>query len=116
MEKRRRARINHCLNELKALILDAMKKDVSYSTSRSPLRQCYDLVFLTAVYLPNPPAGPISMICLLSRPVTSFHAARMDEIHPEECRLLGYENHVRTSQETHYVSATETSPLMLCKI
>lgn len=29
MEKRRRARINNCLNELKALILDAMKKDVS---------------------------------------------------------------------------------------
>lgn len=29
MEKRRRARINHCLNELKSLILDAMKKDVS---------------------------------------------------------------------------------------
>lgn len=29
MEKRRRARINNCLNDLKALILDAMKKDVS---------------------------------------------------------------------------------------
>lgn len=29
MEKRRRARINNCLNELKGLILDAMKKDVS---------------------------------------------------------------------------------------
>lgn len=29
MEKRRRARINHCLNELKMLILEAMKKDVS---------------------------------------------------------------------------------------
>jgi len=28
MEKRRRARINHCLNELKSLILEAMKKDV----------------------------------------------------------------------------------------
>ncbi|KAF5273943.1 hypothetical protein FQA39_LY01058 [Lamprigera yunnana] len=27
MEKRRRARINHCLNEIKTLILDAMKKD-----------------------------------------------------------------------------------------
>ncbi|XP_059477120.1 protein deadpan-like isoform X2 [Neocloeon triangulifer] len=27
MEKKRRARINHCLNELKSLILDAMKKD-----------------------------------------------------------------------------------------
>jgi hypothetical protein len=34
----------------------------------------------------------------------------------EECRLLGYKNPVRTSQETHYVSATEFSQLMLCKI
>lgn len=29
MEKKRRARINHCLNELKTLILEAMRKDVS---------------------------------------------------------------------------------------
>jgi hypothetical protein len=34
----------------------------------------------------------------------------------EECRLLGYKNTVRTSQETHYVSATESSQLMLCNI
>jgi hypothetical protein len=34
----------------------------------------------------------------------------------EECRLLGYKNPVRTSQETHYVSATKSSQLMLCKI
>jgi hypothetical protein len=34
----------------------------------------------------------------------------------EECRLLGYKNPVHTSQETHYVSATEPSQLMLCKI
>jgi hypothetical protein len=34
----------------------------------------------------------------------------------EECRLLGYKNPVRTSQETRYVSATEPSRLMLCKI
>ncbi|RZC41445.1 HLH domain containing protein [Asbolus verrucosus] len=27
MEKRRRARINHCLNEIKSLILEAMNKD-----------------------------------------------------------------------------------------
>jgi hypothetical protein len=33
----------------------------------------------------------------------------------EECRLLGYKNPVRTSQETHYLSATEPSQLMLCK-
>jgi hypothetical protein len=34
----------------------------------------------------------------------------------EECRLLGYKNPLRTSQETYYVSATESSQLMLCKI
>jgi hypothetical protein len=34
----------------------------------------------------------------------------------EECRLLGYKNPVRTSQETHYVSVTECSQLMLCRI
>jgi hypothetical protein len=34
----------------------------------------------------------------------------------EECRLLGYKNPVRTSQETHYVSATKSSRSMLCKI
>jgi hypothetical protein len=33
-----------------------------------------------------------------------------------EGRLLGYKTPVRTSQETHYVSATESSQLMLCKI
>lgn len=36
MEKRRRARINHCLNELKSLILEAMKKDVSILVYESP--------------------------------------------------------------------------------
>jgi hypothetical protein len=34
----------------------------------------------------------------------------------EECRLLGYESPVHTSQETRYVSATEPKRLMLCKI
>jgi hypothetical protein len=34
----------------------------------------------------------------------------------EERRLLGYKNPVRTSQETHYVSTTETSRLLLWKI
>jgi hypothetical protein len=34
----------------------------------------------------------------------------------EECCLLGCKTPVRTSKETHYVSATESSLLMLCKI
>jgi hypothetical protein len=33
-----------------------------------------------------------------------------------EFRRLGYKNPLHTSQETHYVSATEPSRWMLCKI
>jgi hypothetical protein len=33
----------------------------------------------------------------------------------EECRLLGCENLILTSQETHYISGTEPRRLMLCK-
>jgi hypothetical protein len=34
----------------------------------------------------------------------------------EECRLLGYQNPVRTSPETLYFSATDLNHLILCKI
>jgi hypothetical protein len=34
----------------------------------------------------------------------------------EECHLLWYKNPVRTSQQTHYVTATEPSQLILCEI
>jgi hypothetical protein len=34
----------------------------------------------------------------------------------EECSLLGHTHQVHTSQQTHYVSATESSQLMLCEI
>jgi hypothetical protein len=33
----------------------------------------------------------------------------------EECHLLGYKTQILRSQETHYVSATEPSQLMLCR-
>lgn len=49
MEKRRRARINNCLNELKTLILDAMKKDVSIiHTDISP--RTYDRFHKTIIH------------------------------------------------------------------
>jgi hypothetical protein len=44
------------------------------------------------------------------RKIWGFHGSDY-----EECRLLGYKNPVRTSQETHYVSTTESSQLMLYK-
>jgi hypothetical protein len=49
------------------------------------------------------------VLCI--RKVLGFHGGDY-----EECRLLGYKNPVRTSQETHYFSATEPSRLMLCRI
>jgi hypothetical protein len=43
--------------------------------------------------------------------IWGFHGTDYDE-----CRLPGYKNPVCTSQETHNVSATESSQLMICKI
>lgn len=39
MEKKRRARINNCLNELKTLILDATKKDVCIERKKRTYKQ-----------------------------------------------------------------------------
>jgi hypothetical protein len=51
---------------------------------------------------------------------TSFWTRKWKDYEPydshEECRLLAYKSSVRTSQETHYFSTTESSRLMLCKI
>lgn len=41
MEKRRRARINHCLNEIKSLILEAMNKDVSIFSDNTQTFKLY---------------------------------------------------------------------------
>lgn len=46
MEKRRRARINHCLNEIKTLILEAMKKDVSARKSSPIIYPAIEILFL----------------------------------------------------------------------
>jgi hypothetical protein len=53
----------------------------------------------------------ISEVMRLKCKVRGFHGSNY-----EECRLLGYKNPVLASQETHYVSTTEPSPLMLCNI
>jgi hypothetical protein len=51
------------------------------------------------------------IVCYRQCKIWGFHGGDC-----EECRLLGYKTPVRTSQETHNVSATELSRLMLCKI
>jgi hypothetical protein len=43
--------------------------------------------------------------------IWGLHGDDYDEFCP-----LGYKNPVRTSEKTHYISATESSQLMPCKI
>jgi hypothetical protein len=64
--------------------------------------------------VPQPKAGNISGCAEGVNSDDLFHNSVMQS--QEECRLLGYKPPVSTSQETHYVSATESNQLMLCKI
>jgi hypothetical protein len=60
--------------------------------------------------------------CLCANPLQSlkfivfFNVTPPSNLVYEECHLLWYKNTVRPSQETHYVSATVSNQLMLCKI
>jgi hypothetical protein len=69
-----------------------------------------DLVLLVRNWILN-------LEALLSKyiPVATFKEVNTGGDY-EECHLLGYKNPVRTSQETHYVSATKPSRLILYKI
>jgi hypothetical protein len=54
-----------------------------------------------------------------SASIEPYFVVRFEVFHGgdyKECRLLGYENPVRTPQETYYFSGTVLSRLMLCKI
>jgi hypothetical protein len=61
-------------------------------------------------------AGLHPVLCSLSRVFTAPWLESWHEDSVGECRLLGYKTPVRTSQETHYVSATKSSRLMLRNI
>jgi hypothetical protein len=69
-----------------------------------PVADAVLLIFLRCNFLQHQRFAELCNIC-------GLHGGNYDE-----CRLLGYKYPVRTSQETHYVSVTETSWLMLCKI
>jgi hypothetical protein len=73
---------------------------------------CYCGNMLTAPILRNVLDFPVSSG--QPKQVTVIWSFQGDDY--EECRLLGYKTPVCTSQETHYVSATGSSQLMLCKI
>jgi hypothetical protein len=73
------------------------------------LSQLYPFVAVTCL-LPSPLQYQFLEVILCSfRPLQCRSSQ-------EERRLLEYNSPFRTSQETHYFSATEPSRLMLCKI
>jgi hypothetical protein len=71
-------------------------------------------------WVPGPVTkGPYRVVVLRSPSTDGNNLYKMLGFHGgdyEECRHLGHKNPVRTTRETHYVSATESSRLMLCKI
>jgi hypothetical protein len=52
----------------------------------------------------------------IAQPVNAMWISGFHGHDYEECSLFGCKNQVRTSQKTHYVSATEPSWIMLCRI
>lgn len=53
MEKRRRARINQSLNEIKSLVLDALKKDVSIKFKPPDATKLENLQIVTISLMKN---------------------------------------------------------------
>jgi hypothetical protein len=53
---------------------------------------------------------------IITKYILKCKISRFDGGEYEECRLPGYKNPVRTWQDTHYVSGSGPSRLMLCKI
>lgn len=76
MEKRRRARINNCLNELKALILDATKKDVSIYLCKTTMTTIVVSVMVWICGWLNYESYILTMQFRCTNPINCTHTAR----------------------------------------
>ncbi|GFG37977.1 hypothetical protein Cfor_03859, partial [Coptotermes formosanus] len=91
MEKRRRARINNCLNELKTLILDAMKKD----PARHSKLEKADILEMTVKHLENLQRQQVAMSAATDPSVLNKFRAGFSECAGEVGRFPGLESPVR---------------------
>ncbi|XP_059475615.1 protein hairy-like [Neocloeon triangulifer] len=85
MEKRRRARINNCLNELKSLILDAMKKD----PARHSKLEKADILEMTVKHLESLQRQQSAMAVAADPGVLNKYRAGFSECASEVGRFLG---------------------------
>uniref|UniRef100_A0A182TSF6 BHLH domain-containing protein n=1 Tax=Anopheles melas TaxID=34690 RepID=A0A182TSF6_9DIPT len=91
MEKRRRARINNCLNELKTLILDAMKKD----PARHSKLEKADILEMTVKHLENLQRQQTAMSQATDPSVMNKFKAGFNECAQEVGRFPELEPHVK---------------------
>uniref|UniRef100_A0A1I8QAI0 BHLH domain-containing protein n=2 Tax=Stomoxys calcitrans TaxID=35570 RepID=A0A1I8QAI0_STOCA len=101
MEKRRRARINHCLNELKSLILEAMKKDPARHTKLEKA----DILEMTVKHLQSVQRQQLNMA--LQTDPTVIHKFKTgfsecaEEVNRYISQLDGVDDAVRQRLNTH---------------
>ncbi|XP_065156160.1 protein hairy [Atheta coriaria] len=110
MEKRRRARINNCLNQLKTLILDAMKKD----PARHSKLEKADILEMTVKYLQNVQHSPSSSSDSTANKFRAGFAECASEVQrfpgldaPVKRRLL---KHLATSMNSQQNTSPSSSP------
>ncbi|KAB0795005.1 hypothetical protein PPYR_11844 [Photinus pyralis] len=85
MEKRRRARINHCLNEIKSLILDAMKKD----PARHSKLEKADILEMAVKHLQNVQRQQLALAMASDPSVLRKFKAGFNECADEVNRYIG---------------------------
>ncbi|KAG8269339.1 hypothetical protein J6590_004632 [Homalodisca vitripennis] len=105
MEKRRRARINNCLNELKSLILDAMKKD----PARHSKLEKADILEMTVKHLETMQRQQIAMSAATDPQVLNKFRAGFSECAGEVGRFPGLEPPVRRRLLQHLANCLNSS-------
>ncbi|XP_054286403.1 protein hairy-like [Macrosteles quadrilineatus] len=105
MEKRRRARINNCLNELKSLILDAMKKD----PARHSKLEKADILEMTVKHLENMQRQQVAMSAATDPQVLNKFRAGFSECAGEVGRFPGLEPPVRRRLLQHLANCLNNS-------
>ncbi|KAH0552803.1 protein hairy-like [Cotesia glomerata] len=100
MEKRRRARINNCLNDLKTLILDAMKKD----PARHSKLEKADILEMTVKHLESLQRQQVALAAATDPSVLNKFRAGFSECAGEVGRFPGLDASVRRRLMSHLAS------------